>query len=232
MRRSPARCASIQLLRLSTLGGRPNAKRGEIALSFDDGPGPLTVPVLDLLATHNVRATFFLIGSRVAANEHTVRLMATRGHEVGNHTFRHVRIGTLSDAALEDELRSTSREIERVTGSPPRLMRPPFGLDSGRALAAASLLGMTTVGWSVNPEDWDDRVSAEIADRVLDSVHGGDVVLLHEGDLTRQPTLDALEQIIATLKATRYTFVTVSELLLHSRRARRNVIVGRRGLRS
>ncbi|MDP8910867.1 MAG: polysaccharide deacetylase family protein [Actinomycetota bacterium] len=192
-----------------------------VALTFDDGPGDWTGAILDLLAAHGARATFFVLGHSIAGREDVLRRTVADGHELGNHTFGHHHPLELSDAALREELRLTSERIADVTGVPPRLARPPYGEDAERfAQIAAELELSPTVLWSVDPLDWQEPPSQTVARRTLDAIHPGAIVDLHDGfrirgdvERSRQPTAEAVARIIPALHERGYELVTVSELL-------------------
>jgi peptidoglycan/xylan/chitin deacetylase (PgdA/CDA1 family) len=199
-----------------------------IALTFDDGPGKFTPAVLDVLEEHRAKATFFLMGCAIEDERDVVARMARRGHEVGNHTFSHPRVGSLEDE-IHRELRSTSDLIEEIVGRPPALFRPPYGLDGLKAVPIAKALGMTTVRWSVNPKDRDGGGERRIVRSVLDASRSGAAVLLHDGGNDREEAAAIVRVLVPELQARGYTLVTLSELLAFSQRARRQVIVTRRG---
>lgn len=202
--------------------------RKVIALTFDDGPGEATTTILDLLDSHDAKATFFLLGGEIAERPEVVRRIASEAHELGNHTFTHPRLETLSPAELEHELHSTSAAIEQVCGTRPRLFRPPYGLDGLTAVPIAAELGMTTVRWTANPRDWEEKGAQLVADGIMAGARPGAVLVLHDGGPGREATIEALEATVPRLRADGYSFVTLSETLERSRSARRKVIVRRR----
>ncbi len=199
------------------------------ALSFDDGPGADTPEILDLLAAHDAKGTFFLLGRAAAARPADVRRLAREGHELANHTYTHPRLGSLSPAELERELRSTSDLIASLTGSRPALFRPPYGLDGVAGIDAAASLGMATVRWTLNSKDRDGSAAETIAERVLRRVASGAVVVLHDGGDDRQATVQALRIALPVLREEGYALVTMSEALARSRWTRRHTIVRRHG---
>lgn len=189
-----------------------------LALTFDDGPGDVTPALLELLARAGARVTFFILGQSVQGRESTVRRAAHEGHELGNHTWSHTAAWRLPDAALEDELHRTSELLRQVAGSEPTWARPPYGRDWARFGRIAADLGMRTALWSIDPRDWGEPPAEEIVRRVLDELHPGAVVDLHDGwhsrseRTTSQPTLDALASLLPALADRGYSCVTVSEL--------------------
>jgi peptidoglycan/xylan/chitin deacetylase (PgdA/CDA1 family) len=196
-----------------------------LALSFDDGPADVTPGILDLLKTYNANATFFLLGQEIATREQVVKRIAHEGHELGNHTFSHRQVNTLTQTELEQELHSTSSLIEQVSGLKPRLFRPPHGFSGLVAFPVAQRLGLTTVRWTAIVTDWSGAAPEQIADDALAAATPGAVIVLHDGGGDRRPTLEALERIVPELVARGYTLVTVSDLLQVSRSTRRQVVV-------
>jgi len=184
-----------------------------IALTFDDGPATWTAPILDLLVDH-AKATFFVCGHAVAAHKELLRLAAFDGHEIGNHTFNHPRLTTLSDEDVERELTMTSEEIYAVLGDYPSLWRAPHFDTDERVNRIATELGMTHVGCTLDPGDWMNTAERIVAR--VSQAKDNDIVDLHDGippdggtgAPTRQATVDALPHILA-LDA---EFVTVTEL--------------------
>lgn len=185
-----------------------------VALTFDDGPWPVqTEAVLAILADRDVPATFFMLGSCVERMPAATRAVASAGHAIGNHTYWHVRLDDATPAAIEWEIRSTNRAVERVTGTRPRWLRPPCGSLDAEAVGSIASSGMACALWTVDPQDWRGDKSAEaIADAVVGSVRPGAVVVLHDGGGDRAATIAALPVIIDRLRAAGYEFVTLDEL--------------------
>jgi peptidoglycan/xylan/chitin deacetylase (PgdA/CDA1 family) len=178
-----------------------------IALTFDDGPGPDTGRLLDLLKRENVPATFFVLGDQAEKYPATVRREYAEGHEVGNHTWDHKDLSTLSAAAIQDEIKRGADAIA-ATGIPrPTLVRPPYGAvnDTVRAYA-----GYPFIMWRVDPLDWKYPNATRVADQIVGHAQPGRIVLSHDIHPT---TIDAMPAVIQRLKAQGYTFVTVSTLL-------------------
>jgi len=189
-----------------------NTSRKIVALTFDDGPhGKLTPQLLDLLKRENVRATFFVLGSLVAANPQIVQRMATEGHEVANHTWDHPRLPSLSAEKLEHQIRDTTEIIEKNTGSKVTIMRPTYGLyNEGVKNKLLNDFGLDMILWSVDPNDWKKPGADAVARRLVNGAHPGAILLAHD---IHPGTIAAMPQTIAQLKAKGYTFATVSELI-------------------
>lgn len=194
-----------------------------VALTFDDGPGEWTEQVLDLLAEHHAGATFFVIGKFAKRHKAILRRMVADGHEVGNHTWSHVRLADArSDRVVRRELRRTNVLLTDVVGVPPRRFRAPeYNIDD-RVQAGATAIALRHTHGDVTPPDWDPRCNAAyIAAFVLARVQPGSVIGLHDGvpphmqgtGATRKPTVDALAEILPRLNERGIECVTASELL-------------------
>ncbi len=187
-------------------------ERPRIALTFDDGPGRLTEALLDVLGARGARGTFFVLGERLAGREAVVRRTLAEGHEVGAHGWRHEALAGRAGAALRD-LPRTSVAIRRAGGAWPRVFRAPYGAVSPGVVAAARAAGMTTVGWDVDPRDYETPGADAISERVLAGARAGSIVLLHDDRRALEPTVEAVARIVPALQAGGYELVTASELL-------------------
>ena len=199
---------------------------GKVALTFDDGPDPEWTPaILDILRDKNVRASFFVLGSRVADHPDIARRMVGEGHDVGNHTFTHPNIAYLPAGLVKLQINATRRVVETVTGRSMRLFRAPYQGDAEpetpadiMSIEVAQKLGFFTVGLKVDPGDWNGPSAKEIVERVLAQVEDpdpkrrGQVVLLHDSGGDRLQTVKALPVIIDELRRRGYDIVPASEL--------------------
>jgi peptidoglycan/xylan/chitin deacetylase (PgdA/CDA1 family) len=190
-----------------------------VALSFDDGPSAHTREIADLIAAGGGRGTFFVLGGAVAGCERLLADMAGAGHELGNHTFSHPHCATLDEAGILEELRRAQDAIVTAAGVEPRLVRPPYGEDADRVARVAEGLGLGCALWTIDPRDWRERSSERIAGRILDRLHDGAVVDLHDGwpaahrgVRDRTPTVDAVRMLMPELRARGYEAVTVSAI--------------------
>jgi len=180
-----------------------------VALTFDDGPSKYwTEGLLDGLKERNVKATFFLIGANVEGNEALVERMVAEGHLIGNHTYSHVQLTTISEKEACAEIQEANEVLSEAVGEGIHYIRPPFGawqedLDS--------LVDMEVVLWTVDPQDWKVQNTDRIVEKVLREVEDGDIILLH--DVYRE-SVEAAFQIIDELQRRGYEFVRVDELLL------------------
>lgn len=214
-------------VRTAVLGTVTGVRTGEpaAALTFDDGPDPESTPaLLDLLARHGARATFFLVGRRAARHPGLVARVKAEGHALGNHSWDHPALPALSAAAITDQLRRTAAAL----GDPrPRLMRPPYGDQSLASHLAARRLGYAVIGWSVVGADWSGDSGPDIAARILEGLRPGGIVLLHDSLCSytearhrdRGAMLDAVDRVLSARSGWR--FVTVPELCTLGRPRRR-----------
>jgi glycosyltransferase involved in cell wall biosynthesis/peptidoglycan/xylan/chitin deacetylase (PgdA/CDA1 family) len=159
--------------------GRPGSP--DVALTFDDGPDANSTPrILDLLRSYNVRATFFLVGQKIAAERALVRRILEEGHEIGNHSFSHPDFRSLTCREAMREIERTEAVLRRVTGLGSHLFRPPKGKLTLGSLAAAWRKGMTVVMWSADLKDFRARTSEEIIEALhANPIRPGDIVLYH-----------------------------------------------------
>ncbi len=179
----------------------------QIALTFDDGPDPARTPaLLDALRELDVKATFFVVGDRVDANPALCARIAGEGHEVGNHTYSHRYLPLAPAKSVERELRA----IADATGHVPTLARPPYGGRSPWTVRAFAKLAKRLVLWDVNSFDWKGRPPAEVAERVLDRVQPGSIVLFHDTHAER--TIETLRLVVPALRARGFALVTVGRV--------------------
>ncbi|WP_225878496.1 polysaccharide deacetylase family protein [Spongiactinospora rosea] len=181
-----------------------------VALTFDDGPYRYTAKLLDMLAEHQAKATFFVVGRMVAASGAAgLRRMVAEGHEVGNHTWDHAMLTDLRRPLIEAELRRTQQIVRSATGTRMRIMRPPYGATNRLVARVAEGHGLAQILWDVDTVDWRDRRPALITRRAV-AAPPGTIVLLHD---IHRTTVEAAPRILSELARAGYTFVTVSELL-------------------
>jgi peptidoglycan-N-acetylglucosamine deacetylase len=193
----------------------------EMALTYDDGPNDsYTLRLLDMLARHNVRATFFLIGQYVRQQPEIVRQIQAGGHLIGNHTMTHRVLLGLSPKELREQLADCNSSIEDVTGEAVRFFRPPHGARSTEVLRTAEELGLIPVMWNVTGRDWTALSPEQIFRRVEQKVHmnqrrtKGSNILLHDGGqahlgVDRSSTLEATSRLLEAWSQGEYQFVTI-----------------------
>jgi peptidoglycan/xylan/chitin deacetylase (PgdA/CDA1 family) len=197
-------------------GGSMAAGRREIALTFDDGPWVQTPQFLALLERDEVPATFFEIGRQISEygeDGAIERRMLADGDMIGDHTWSHPDVAG-AGAFADEQIEQAAAAIRTATGGfTPCLFRAPYGDVSPALIAEARSLGFTTIQWDIDPRDWALPGVTEIETNVIDNARPGGIVELHDGGGDRSETLAALPDIIDTLRARGYTFVTVTQLL-------------------
>jgi len=183
-----------------------------IALTFDDGPHPIhTVKLLDILQSENISATFFVVGRNIQMYPELVKRMSAEGHEVGNHTWSHPSLPSVSLTRLDQELTKTSDLIQQVTGHRPSTMRPPYGALSKQVRnRILDQHKMNIVLWSTDPLDWKKPSSQAIRHRLVEGAHPGGILLAHD---IHAGTIKAIPHVIQDLKSKGYQFVTITQLL-------------------
>jgi len=191
----------------------------QIALTYDDGPNdPHTLRLLEILARHEVKATFFLIGHYVRQRPEIAREVAKAGHVIGNHTFTHPLLIFKSAAEIRRELSDCRAAIQDAIGGHSNLFRPPFGGRRPATLSIARELGLEPIMWNVTGYDWNAPPAAVIQQKVTKQIRGGDVILLHDGGhkkmgADRSQTVQATDHLIKKYKQEGYSFVTIPEMM-------------------
>ena len=190
---------------------RGNSRTALSALTFDDAPHPMYEPLLlDLLRRSDIHATFFVIGRNARAYPYFVRDMVAQGHEVGNHTYHHVRLPPLPIATATQEMILASQVIQGVTGKPVRYFRPPGGDYTPATLRAAEGLGLTTVFWTDDPGDFQNPGVEVLIERYTRTLRRGGIVLLHDN---APEMLQALPTLLQIAKDRRIELDTVGVLV-------------------
>ena len=198
------------------MGSDRTVEKDVLALTFDDGPSEWTSRILDLLAEHGARATFFVLGNGIAGGELTLKRALAEGHELGLHSWSHPHLPELSDAEIRSEMLQTQAAIERATGFQARFWRPPYFEADKRVRLALAGMELTEVGCTVAPEDW-HWPATRTAAYVIERLRSGAVIDLHDGrpersgsDQTRLATLSALEPILTAMKTRSLRSVPIS----------------------
>lgn len=193
------------------------------ALTFDDGPHPEYTPrLLDILAAHGAKATFFVVGAAVRAHPELTRRIASEGHALANHTWDHRSMPTLTRVQRLEQLRRCAHALAPYGGDH-HLFRPPFGNQSLASRLDALRLGYEVVTWSYHCLDWLEHDAEFLSARLAERLRPGSIVLLHDalyrvaepGRANRLPTLGAVEHSLQTFSD--YSFVTVPTLLAHGK---------------
>jgi len=183
-----------------------------IALTFDDGPNAtLTPKLLDLLAAHHFKATFFVVGQNAMDHPEILQRAVREGHEIGNHSWTHPNLGKMSDEAVRRELQKTDDAIVNAIGKHPTLMRPPYGSITARQKRwIHDDFGYRIIIWDVDPLDWKRPGPTVVCNRILKETHPGSIVLAHD---IHPPTIEAMPATFDQLDRKGFKSVTVSELL-------------------
>lgn len=178
-----------------------------VAITFDDGPSKDYTPIiLDVLKENDARATFFVLGNEVKKNKETLVRMVDEGNEIGNHSYNHKDLTSISDYELYQQIVGTDEFIEDITGIKPTVMRPPYGFVNDRI---SSRIYKPIILWSLDTLDWQNRNTEKICSNILDNVKDGDIILMHDIYGT---TADAVKIVVPELVKRGYQLVTVSEL--------------------
>jgi len=183
-----------------------------IALTFDDGPhATLTPKLLDLLAKHRMKATFFVIGQNAADNPDILKRAVREGHEIANHSWSHPNLAKMSDDAVRRELQKTDDAIFAAIGKHPIYLRPPYGSITPRQRRwIHDEFGYRIIIWDVDPLDWKRPGPAVVCSRILKETHPGSIVLAHD---IHPATREAMAATFDQLDQKGFKSVTVSELL-------------------
>ena len=197
---------------------RGPADRGAVCLTYDDGPGPSTPDLLEVLARHRARATFFMVGTEVERFPDIARRVAAEGHDVGSHTLSHLDHLAIEPAAAVADMVAGAEAIERVLGFEPVYYRAPYGNFVEATVAEAARRGWTCVRWSALGYDWEQGASPRsVADRMLGGLEPGAIVLLHDWRRAKpmepEPMLGATEILLEELTRRDLKAIPLSEML-------------------
>lgn len=193
---------------------RAGGARKVVALTFDDGPGQDTRPLLAELKRLHVPATFFVVGRNVKADPSAVAEEVADGHEIGIHTWDHSNMTTLSPKRQKDEIVTTANEILAAAGVSSRLFRAPYGAVDASVISQAEKQDLLSVLWDVDTSDWQRPSSGQIVSTVLSKATPGSIILMHDAGGDRATTLAAVPQIVKQLRAQGYEFATVGDLVV------------------
>ena len=183
-----------------------------IAMTFDDGPSAVLTPkLLDILAAHHIKATFFVLGEMVAEHPEILARAVREGHEIASHSWSHPNLGKMSQEGVRSQLQRTDDEIKGATGARPTLFRPPYGSITERQKRwIHDEFGYAIILWDVDPLDWKRPGPAVVRNRILKETRPGSIVLSHD---IHPGTIEAMPSTFDELAAKGFKFVTVSELL-------------------
>lgn len=196
------------------------AGQKQIALTYDDGPNdPHTLKLLEVLAKHDVKATFFMIGRFVRERPEIARSVAAAGHVIGNHTFTHPLLIFQSAEQTREELLGCRKALQDAIGEHSNLFRPPFGGRRPATLRIARALSLEPVMWNITGYDWNAPPSSVIERKVSRRIRegGGDVILFHDGGhqemgADRAQTVVATGNLVRQYKDQGYQFVTIPQM--------------------
>ena len=188
-----------------------------VALTYDDGPSsPYTNQLLDILDRYQVKATFFEIGRNIEKHPEIVPMIVARGHELANHSYSHTDMMFKPREFLLSEIEKTDKLLQELGVKQDSIsFRPPFGRRSVVLSYLLSQMQKKLILWDVNSLDYETTTltAEDIANRVIDNVRSGSIVLMHDSGGDRSKTLAATQAIVKTLQSKGYAFKTVSELL-------------------
>jgi len=198
----------------------------QLALTYDDGPNdPHTLHLLDVLAEFDVKATFFIIGKHAAARPDIVERVAAAGHAIGNHTYTHPHLSICSVKKTRKEIADCAKAIADATPSRNDkgigLFRCPFGARRPATLKTVREAGLVPIQWDVTCFDWKKTTAERVAGHAQRQMHGGGVILLHDGGdksmgIDRAHTVQATRTILQRYTREGFRFVTVSEMIAAS----------------
>ena len=180
-----------------------------IALTFDDGPNYNTSKIIGVLNKYDIKATFFVLGSRAINNKDILKKMADSGMEIGNHTYNHLLLTKYDENKIRSEIEDTSEVIYNATKKRPKLLRPSYGSVNNKIKKVAN---MPIIIWDIDTLDWKYHNSKRITSRVVNKVRDGDIILMHD---IYSASLNALSNIIPILQDNGYEFVTIDELFYY-----------------
>ncbi|RDY25273.1 polysaccharide deacetylase [Romboutsia weinsteinii] len=190
---------------------RVDTEDKKVALTFDVAWGTDNMKtIMEVLEKHNIKSTFFLVGSWVDDNKEIVKQLSESGHEIGNHSNTHANMTALSDEDITNEIELTSEKISNITGNQTKLYRPPFGEIDSKSMDICESLGYQVIKWDVDSLDWKEIGPNHVIDRVVKGVQPGSIVLFHANV---SYVSEYLDNIITRLKKDGYEIVPVSELI-------------------
>lgn len=193
-----------------------SVERGEdeekvVALTFDAAWGAdKTRGIVDILAEHKARGTFFLVGFWLDKYPEETAAIAEAGMEIGNHSANHLNMPRLNEETMREEILSVNERINELTGKTPTYFRAPYGDYSDKLMTVVEELGMVGVQWSIDSLDWKGLSAKQIVERVVPNAKNGDIILFHNNS---DHVLDALPLVLMGLEAKGFSFVGLSELV-------------------
>lgn len=181
-----------------------------VAITFDDGPVENTLKILEILDKYKVKASFFCIGKNIEKNPEIMKLILSKGHFAGNHTYSHTRtMGFLSINRLVEEITRCDKVFQNTCGITPLTFRPPFGIINPKTQKALEITGHKVIGWNLRSYDAIIRAEELVVKRVLRKIKPGDVILFHDN---KERTVEIVEQLLLFLRANNFDPVRVDVL--------------------
>jgi peptidoglycan/xylan/chitin deacetylase (PgdA/CDA1 family) len=195
-----------------------NSQIRNLALTFDDGPDLKYTPkILDTLKKYNVKATFFVVGTQVQKYPTTFHRIIHEGHEIGSHSFQHLKFPQLSADQIKYQLTHNNEIIHQNGGKPIMIFRPPYGALDPTSVEMIGKLGYKIILWTIDSLDWRGLKEQQVISNVVPKINRGDIVLQHCAANSKLEDLrgsnEALPEIIKTAKIHGYRFVTISQML-------------------
>lgn len=188
-----------------------NTNDKKLALTFDVAWGADNIDeILNVLKKHNIKSTFFLVGSWVDENEELVKKIHNEGHEIGNHSDTHANLKELSIEAISNEITSTSNKISKITGQKTTLFRPPFGDLDKEAIDICKSLNHQIIKWDIDSGDWKELGPNHVIDKVVKNSQPGSIILFHANISNIEQYIDS---IIYNLKKDGYDILTISDMI-------------------
>lgn len=190
--------------------GNPLETKKIITLTFDDGPNENTLPVLDVLKKHNVKATFFCIGKNIEKHPEILKRIVDEGHIVGNHSYSHSNVFDFyrKDRVI-GEIQKTDALIESISGKKVQLFRPPYGVTNPSIRRALEVTKHKVIGWNIRSLDGILKDEKIIFARIRNRIAPGGIVLLHD----TAHSVKILERLMLYLEENEYKVVSIEELL-------------------
>lgn len=196
---------------VKTYCSNPSEKEKRIAITFDDGPHPMTLQALQILKKYNAKATFFCIGKNIEQYPEIFRQIIEEGHIVGNHSYNHSPFFDFyRKNGVIRELNKTDAIIEKVSGKKAQLFRPPYGVTNPSIRRALTVTKHTVIGWNIRSLDGAIKNENIIFNRIVKRISPGGIVLLHDTSLQ---SINVLERLLVTLREKNYTVVSLEQLL-------------------
>ncbi len=207
---TPSPAPTPDLTRQNALARGIDPNKPMLALTFDDGPHPDSLLVVEALEAHGARGTFFVLGKNIQGNEEVLRRIAQSGHQIGAHTWSHPNLREISQSAVRSQITRTMDKIQEVTGQTVTMLRPPYGALNRLSRRTVTELGLPVILWSVDSLDWKTRSASKTIDTILSQAQNGAIILCHD---VWDSTGRAMQTLVPALIEKGYQLVTVAEMM-------------------